>query len=124
MKISTIVEFLLNSILQLYKCVTCISTGNDSRYLSIEKKEGYTIPFYKNPASHKFIAKEDAFLVNDYLEVHNRDKNFLVRNRDLLFNEGIACSSMGLSFSAVYLPADAVTGVNPTIYPPKEDIIF
>lgn len=46
----------------------------------------------------------------------------MVRNRGLLFNEGIACSSMGLPFSAVYLPADAVTGVNPTIYPPKEDI--
>ena len=107
---------------ELYKCVTCISTGNDSRYLSIEKKEGYSIPFYKNPASRKFVSKEDAFLVDDYLEVHNSDKNFIVRNRGLLFNEGIACSSMGLPFSAVYLPSDAVTGVNPTIYPPKEDI--
>lgn len=106
----------------LYKCVTCISTGNDSHYLSVEKKEGYSIPFYKNPASRKFVAKEDAFLVNNYLEAHSRDKNFMVRNRSLLFNEGIACSSMGLPFSAVYLPADAVTGVNPTIYPPKEDI--
>lgn len=106
----------------LYKCVTCISTGNDSYYLSVEKKEGYSIPFYKNPASCKFVAKEDAFLINNYLEAHSRDKNFMVRNRNLLFNEGIACSSMGLPFSAVYLPADAVTGVNPTIYPPKEDI--
>lgn len=106
----------------LYKCVTCISTGNDSHYLSIEKKEGYNIPFYKNPASRKFVSKEDAFLINNYLEAHNSDKNFMVRNRSLLFNEGIACSSMGLPFSAVYLPANAVTGVNPTIYPPKEDI--
>lgn len=106
----------------LYKCVTCISTGNDSRYLSNEKKEGFSIPFYKNPASRKFAAKEDAFLVNNYLEAHNNDKNFMVRNRDLLLHEGIACSSMGLPFSAVYLPANAVTGVNPTIYPPKEDI--
>lgn len=106
----------------LYKCVTCISTGNDSHYLSVEKKEGYSIPFYKNPASRKFVAKEDAFLINDYLDAHHSDKNFMVRNRSLLQCEGIACSSMGLPFSAVYLPADAVTGVNPTIYPPKEDI--
>lgn len=106
----------------LYKCVTCISTGNDSHYLSAERKEGYSVPFYKNPASRKFVAKEDAFLVSNYLEAHLSDKNFMVRNRSLLFNEGIACSSMGLPFSAVYLPADAVTGVNPTIYPPKEDI--
>lgn len=106
----------------LYKCVTCISTGNDSHYLSVEKKDGYSIPFYKNPASRKFVAKEDAFLINNYLEAHSTDKNFMVRNRDLLTNEGIACSSMGLPFSTVYLPANAVTGVNPTIYPPKEDI--
>lgn len=106
----------------LYKCVTCISTGNDSQYLSVEKKDGYGVPFYKNPASHKFIAKEDAFLIDDYMEVHNNDKNFMVRNRNLLLNEGIACSSMGLAFSAVYLPANAVTGVNPTIYPPEKDI--
>lgn len=106
----------------LYKCVTCISTGNDSKYLSTDKKDGYGVPFYKNPASRKFIAKEDAFLIDDYMEAHNCDKNFMVRNRDLLLSEGIACSSMGLPFSAVYLPANAVTGVNPTIYPPSKDI--
>ena len=105
-----------------YKCVTCISTGNDSAYLSKDKKAGYTVPFYKNPASHKFVGKEDAYLTDDYLEVHSRDKNFMVRNKELLNLEGIACSSMGLPFSAVYLPEDAVTGVNPTIFPPKDDI--
>jgi len=111
-----------DSLGNLYKCVTCISTGNDSHYLSIEQKEGYSIPFYKNPASKKFIGKEDAFLITNYLEAHHTDKNFMVRNRHLLSNEGIACSSMGLPFSAVYLPANAVTGVNPTIFPPKDDI--
>lgn len=106
----------------IYKCVTCISTGNDSLYLSKSKKNGFTIPFYKNPASHKFVGKEDAYLTDDYLSIHNNDKNFMVRNKDLLHHEGIACSSMGLPFSAVYLPEEAVTGVNPTIFPPKEDI--
>lgn len=106
----------------VYKCVTCISTGNDSLYLSKAKKEGYTIPFYKNPASHKFVGREDAYLTDEYLKAHNKDKNFMVRNKDLLHHEGIACSSMGLPFSAVYLPEEAVTGVNPTIFPPKDDI--
>ena len=46
----------------------------------------------------------------------------MVRNKELLHREGIACSSMGLPFSAVYLPEEAVTGVNPTIFPPKDDI--
>lgn len=106
----------------VFKCVTCISTGNDSLYLSKAKKTGYTIPFYKNPASHKFVGKEDAYLIDNYLTAHQKDKNFMVRNKELLHHEGIACSSMGLPFSAVYLPEEAVTGVNPTIYPPKDDI--
>lgn len=106
----------------VFKCVTCISTGNDSLYLSKAKKSGYTIPFYKNPASHKFVGKEDAYLIDDYMSAHSNDKNFMVRNKELLHHEGIACSSMGLPFSAVYLPEEAVTGVNPTIFPPKDDI--
>lgn len=106
----------------LYKCVTCISTGNDSIYLSMTPKKGYTTPFYKNPASRKFIASEDAYLIDDYLNISKKDKNFMVRNKDLIGKEGIACSSMGLPFSAVYLPHDAVTGVNATIFPPSEDI--
>ena len=106
----------------VYKCVTCISTGNDTLYLSKEKKAGYTIPFYKNPASHKFVGEEDAYLTDSYLNAHDKDKNFMVRNKELLHREGIACSSMGLPFSAVYLPEEAVTGVNPTIFPPKDDI--
>ena len=106
----------------LYRCVTCISTGNDSKYLVAKPQKGYTIPFYKNPASRKFIAIEDAYLIDDFLNIHQWDKNFMVRNKDLLGKEGIACSSMGLPFSAVYLPCNAVTGVNPTIFPPVEDI--
>ena len=102
--------------------MTCISTGNDSKYLTAKPKKGYTIPFYKNPASRKFTATEDAYLIDDFLNVHQKDKNFMVRNKDLLGKEGIACSSMGLPFSAVYLPCNAVTGVNPTIFPPIEDL--
>lgn len=106
----------------IYKCVTCISTGNDNKYLSEYCKKGFSIPFYKNPASKKFIAKEDCYLIDDFLSVKNSDKNFMVRNISLLGNEGIACSSMGLPFSAVYLPNNAVSGVNASIYPPSEDI--
>ena len=105
-----------------FKCVTCISTGNDSKYLSKDKREGYTIPFYKNPAKRKFLASADAYLIDDYLEESYKVKDFMVRNKSLLSKEGIACSSMGVSFSAVYLPANGVTGVNPTIFPPSSDI--
>ena len=56
------------------------------------------------------------------MNAHSSDKNFMVRNKELLHHEGIACSSMGLPFSDVYLPEEAVTVVNPTIFPPKDDI--
>ncbi|MEG0948705.1 MAG: N-6 DNA methylase [Anaerovoracaceae bacterium] len=105
-----------------FKCVTCISTGNDSKYLSKESRPGYTIPFYKNPASRKFNTSADAYLIDDYMEESLKVKDFMVRNKPFMSKEGIACSSMGLPFSAAYLPIDAVSGVNPTIFPPSEDI--
>jgi hypothetical protein len=106
----------------MFKCVTCISTGNDAKYLSANKQNGFTVPFYKNPASRKFNTTADAYLIDSFMSIPSIDKNFMVRNKGLLYNEGIACSSMGLPFSAAYLPKEAVTGVNPTIYPPEKDI--
>lgn len=109
---------------ELFKCVTCISTGNDSRYLSKDMKKGFTVPFYKNPASHKFYAKEDSYLIDDYMEESLKVKDFMVRNKHLIGMEGIACSSMGLPFSAVLLPQGSVSGVNPTIFPKNEDLYW
>lgn len=107
-----------------YRCVTCISTGNDAKYLRKEKSDGYTVPFYKNPASRKFKCPPDAFLIDTFMDNSVTDKNFMVRNRELLDQEGIVCSSMGLPFSAAYLPHKGVTGVNASIYPPHEDIFW
>lgn len=109
---------------ECFKCVTCISTGDDKKYLRSSPCDGYSVPFYKNPASRKFFSSPDAYLIDDYLVASNNDKNFMVRNKTLLNNEGIVCSSMGLPFSAAYLPSDAVTGVNPTIFPHQKDILW
>ncbi len=114
----------LPSLGTLYKCVTCISTGNDKKYLSKDIKPGFTVPFYKNPAKRKFKTEPDAFLIDEYMEESERVKDFMVRNKAILKDEGIACSSMGLPFSAAYKPQDAVTGVNATIFPQKNDIYW
>lgn len=123
---SSIIDLFDNnpSLGSLYSCVTCVSTGNDSKYLSSEKRTGFSVPFYKNPASRKFKGGADAYLIDTYMDMHQQDKNFMVRNKSLIGKSGIACSSMGLPFSAVYLPPKAVTGVNPTIYLPEEDIYW
>ncbi len=105
-----------------YKCITGISTGEDGKYISKEKKNGFEVPFYKNPGSRKFYCEPDGFLTNDYLVYDKEIKNFMVRNKGYMLKEGITCSSMGLPFSACYLPIGSTYGVNANIFCDKEDI--
>lgn len=108
----------------LFECITGISTGNDKKYLSKEKKDGFTVPFYKNPGSRKFKTTPDAYLIDHYLEEDKIVKDFMVRNKRLLGKKGITCSSMGLPFSACYLPENSTYGVNPNIILPESDLFW
>jgi hypothetical protein len=107
---------------QTYRCATGISTGNDGLHLSPSSKSGFTIPFYKNPGSSKFFARPNAFLRDDFLAVERTVKNFMVRNKDLLYQPGIICSSMGVPFSACYLPEGSTWGVNTRISCGEDDL--
>ena len=109
---------------EVFNCITGISTGNDKKYLSKEKKQGFEIPFYKNPGSKKFVTTEDAYLIDHFMDESLIVKDFMVRNKKFVFNEGITCSSMGLPFSACYLPENSTCGVNPNIFTPKEDLFW
>jgi len=109
---------------EVFNCITGISTGNDKKYLSKVKKQGFEIPFYKNPGSKKFVTTEDAYLINHFMDESLIVKDFMVRNKRFVFNEGITCSSMGLPFSACYLPKNSTFGVNPNIFTPKEDLLW
>ena len=106
----------------IYKCCGGVSTGNDKLYTSQKKIKGYTLKFYQNPANQRFFAKPNSFLCDDFIERHKKVPNFIIRNKDTYENPGIACTSIGKRFSAVYLPAKAVHGVNAGIFPPEEDI--
>ena len=109
---------------ELFNCITGISTGNDKKYLSKEKKKGFEIPFYKNPGSKKFITTIDAYLIDHFMDESLIVKDFMVRNKKFVFKEGITCSSMGLPFSACYLPKNSTFGVNPNIFTPKKDLFW
>lgn len=109
---------------ELFHCITGISTGNDKKYLSKVKKDGYEIPFYKNPGSKKFKTVEDGYLINNFKEESINVKDFMVRNKNFIFKKGITCSSMGLTFSACYLPENSTFGVNPNIFTKEEDIFW
>lgn len=105
-----------------FPCITGISTGNDKQYLSDQSKPGFSIPFYKNPGRKKFFTAPDAYLCDDFLQVSRQVKNFMVRNVDRLYQPGIACSSMGVEFSACYLPPHSTYGVNANIICPESEI--
>ena len=99
-----------------FNCVTGISTGNDKKYLSSTSTPDKSIPFFKNPGNKKFFCTENAYLINNFLEERKTVKNFMVRNIPLIGKDGITCSSMGVEFSACYLPKNSTFGVNPNIF--------
>ncbi len=104
-----------------FRCATGISTGNDAKYLRRTPDATHTVPFYKNPGSRRFFMEPDAYLPHDFLEIEPRVPNFMVRNRDLLFQRGIACSSMGIPFGACLLPEGATFGVNANVFCGEDD---
>ena len=48
----------------------------------------------------------------------------MVRNKQFIGKEGITCSSMGVAFSACYLPPNSTFGVNPNIFPDQQSIYW
>ena len=100
---------------ELFPCITGVSTGNDKKYLVPSRDYAHNVPFYKNPASRRFWMEPDAYLIDDFDETSKKISNFMVRNRSLLLQSGISCSSMGVNFSAVFRPAGTIFGVNPNI---------
>jgi N-6 DNA Methylase len=107
-----------------YDCITGISTGNDSKYLSSESKNGFSIPFYKNPGKRRFKSSPDAYLIDHFLEEDKVVKNFMVRNKECVGKEGISCSSMGVAFTACYLPLNSTFGVNSNIFTNNEEELW
>ena len=116
--------FALPRLGQQFRCVTGISTGDDATYLRDEPDAYHTIPFYKNPGSRRFYTEPDAYLPRDFLDIEKKVRTFMVRNKDLLFEKGITCSSMGIPFGACELPANATYGVNANIFCPEDDRLW
>lgn len=104
-----------------FPCKTGISTGNDRTYLSRERQEGFSVPFYKNPGKRRFYTEPDAWLCDDYKTAAQNRKNFIIRNRPYIGRPGLACSSMGVAFGAAILPEGSAFGVNANLFPEEKD---
>lgn len=98
-----------------FSCITGVSTGNDAKYLSRHRVDGFTVPFFKNPGKQKYFAQPNAYLIDNFIEETQLSPTFKVRNQGRISQAGICCSSMGVDFSACYKPQGTVCGVNTNI---------
>ncbi len=122
---TSIVKLFKNpSLGEKFECITGISTGNDKKYLSKIKTQGYSVPFYKNPGTKKFSCTPDAYIIDDFMEESLKVKDFMVRNKRFMLKEGITCSSMGLPFSACYRPEGSTFGVNANVFAEPKDLFW
>jgi len=106
---------------------TGISTGNDRKFLKrreeVENNPNW-VPYYKNGARRAYWYNPEYFIERDYKKYSTTIKNYLVRNEKYFFKEGISCSSVGVRFSAAYMPAGSLFGVNANFFFKDRDTMF
>ncbi|MFX1507973.1 MAG: Eco57I restriction-modification methylase domain-containing protein [Promethearchaeota archaeon] len=108
---------------------TGISTGNDEKYLrsapDISNSTSW-VGFYKSGQRTPYFYKTPYFIEKNYKKNVEADpKNFLVRNEQFYFKEGITCSSVGRKFSAAYMPPGNLFGVNANFFfDNREDLFY
>ena len=106
---------------------TGISTGNDKKFL--RRKPDIVgnpdwIPYYKNGARQAYYYEPEYFIEKDYKKYSSTIKNYLIRNEKYFFKEGISCSSVGVRFSASYMPEGCLFGVNANFFFKDEETLF
>lgn len=98
---------------------TGISTGNDKVFLrrrgEVELNSGW-VPYFKNGARCPYWYEPDYYIEKDYRKNAKANKTFMVRNEKYFMREGVTCSSVGVRFSAAYLPEGSLFGVNANFF--------
>lgn len=98
---------------------TGISTGNDNKFLkrANEVKDNTKwVGYYKNGIRGAYYYEPTMFIEKDYKKNADKVPNYLLRNKRFFFKEGITCSSVGVNFSASYMPAGNLFGVNANFF--------
>lgn len=106
---------------------TGISTGNDKFFLrkriKVENSPEW-VPYYKNGARKAYYYNPEYYLEKNYKKYSSTVKNYLIRNEKYFFKEGISCSSVGVRFSASYMPENCLFGVNANFFFRDRDTLF
>ncbi len=98
---------------------TGISTGNDKRFLkpSIEVLGNPAwVGYYKNGIRKAYYYEPTMSIEKNYKQYSSEIKNYMLRNERFFFKEGITCASVGVGFSASYMPAGNLFGVNANFF--------
>lgn len=109
---------------------TGISTGNDAKFLRTYEEipaceTADWVPFYKNGGvNDAWFYRTPLFIHRDWQTPSEEYKDFMTRNSEYYFREGITCSSMGASFSAAYLPPGCLFGVNANLFAESEEQLY
>jgi adenine-specific DNA-methyltransferase len=83
------------------------------------------VPFYKNGGCKDAWHYETPYQIKrDWQTPSQQHKDFLARNSSFYFREGITCSSMGIDFSAAYLPPGCLFGVNANFFCDSSQHLF
>ena len=108
---------------------TGISTGNDKKFLrrideiEEDKLENW-VPYYKNGARKKFFYRPEFFIEKNYRQHSDAFPNYMIRNERFFFKEGITCSSVGIRFSASFMPSGGLFGVNANFFTEDRTNLF
>lgn len=98
---------------------TGISTGKDSVFLRKKSEVSNSndwVPYYKNGARQPFWYEPQYYIERDYKKNAALSRTFMIRNERYFFKEGITCSSVGIRFSAAYMPEGGLFGVNANFF--------
>ncbi len=98
---------------------TGISTGNDKVFLKSAikvKNNPKWVGYFKNGIRGPYYYEPTMYIEKDYQKHADRITNYMLRNVQYFFKEGITCSSVGVNFSASYMPPGNLFGVNANFF--------